>query len=81
MFDNPLIITLFLLASLLVCFLTLRLSINIKHLCLFFHSSPILTDLLKFLPPPVYFDPPSIKFNKNLRTPIYFDPPSRLLGI
>ena len=39
-----LIITLFLLASLLVCLLTLRLRISIKHFCLFFHSLPILTD-------------------------------------
>ena len=52
-FDTILIITLFLLASLRVCLLTLRLSINIKHLCLFFHLLPILTDFLKF--------------NKNLR--------------
>ena len=50
MFDTLLIITLFLLASLLVCLLTLRLSINIKHLRLFFHSLPILTDFLKFRP-------------------------------
>ena len=35
MFDTLLIVTLFLLASLLVCLLTLRLSINIKHLSLF----------------------------------------------
>ena len=48
MFDTLLINTLFLLASLLVCLLTLRLSINVKHLCLFFHSLPILTDFLKF---------------------------------
>ena len=52
MFDTPLIITLFLLASLLVCLVTLRSSINIKHLCLFFHSLPILTDFMKFRPPP-----------------------------
>ena len=38
MFDTLLIITSFLLASLLVCLPTLRLSINNKHLCLFFHS-------------------------------------------
>ena len=71
MFDTLLIITLFLLASLLVCLLTLRLSINIKHLCLFFYSLPILTDFLKFQPPL-----PFIKFNKNLRPPppVYFDP-------
>ena len=43
MFDTLLIITLFLLASLLVCLLTLRLSINIKYLFLFFHSLPVLT--------------------------------------
>ena len=48
MFDTLLIITLFLLASLLVCLLTLRLNINVKHLCLFFHPSLILTDILKF---------------------------------
>ena len=53
--DTLLIITLFLLASLLVCLPTLRLSINVKHLCLFFHSLPILTDYLKLHnPPPVY---------------------------
>ena len=56
MFDTLLIITLFLLASLLVCLLTLRLSINIKHLRLFFHSLPILTDFLKFRPPWFYQD-------------------------
>ena len=55
MFDTFLIITFFLLASVLVCLLTLRLSINIKH-CLIFHSLPILTNFLKFQPP-VYFDP------------------------
>ena len=66
MFDTLLIITLFLLASLLVCLLTLRLNINIKHLCLFFHSLLILTDFLKFRHPPPLF----IKFNKNLRHPI-----------
>ena len=69
MFDTLLIITLFLQASLLACLLTLRSSINIKHLCLFFHSLPILTDFLKFQPPPspfIYFDPP---------------PPPRLLNL
>ena len=51
MFDTLLNITLLLLASLLVCLLILRLSINIKHLYLFFHSLPILrTDILKFRP-------------------------------
>ena len=60
MFDTLLIITLFLLASLLLCLLTLRLSINIKHLCLFFHSLPMLTEFLKFQhPPPVYLDDPA----------------------
>ena len=79
MFDTLLIITLFLLASRLVCLLTLRLSINIKHLCLCFHSLLILTDFSKFQPP-VYFDhrpppPPFTKFNKNLQPPVYFDSP------
>ena len=55
MFDTLLIITLFLLVSLLVCLLTLRLNINIKYLCVSFHSLPILTDLLKFQPPPPPF--------------------------
>ena len=55
MFDTILIITSFLMASLFDCLLTLRLSINIKHLCLFFHSLPILTDFLKFHPPPPPF--------------------------
>ena len=72
MFDTLLIITLFLLTSLLVCLLTLRLSINIKHLCLFFHSLPILTDILE-LRPPIYFELPFIKFNKDLQPPVYFD--------
>ena len=48
MLHTLLIITLFLLASLPVCLLTLRLSINVKHLCHFFHSLLILTDILKF---------------------------------
>ena len=76
MFDTLLVITLFLLALLLVCLLTLRLSINIKHLCLFFHSLPILTDFLKFQPPPPFIltPPPFIEFNKNLRLPVYSDP-------
>ena len=50
MFDALLIITLFLIASLLACLLTLRLSIIIKHLCLCLHSLPTLTDILKFRP-------------------------------
>ena len=65
MFDTFLIITLFLLSSLLVCLLTLRLSINIKHLCLYFHSLPTLTDFLKFQ----NSNPPVFKFHKNLRLP------------
>ena len=52
MFYTLLINTLFLLASLLVCLLSLRLSINVKYLCLFCHSLLILTDILKFWPPP-----------------------------
>ena len=48
MLDTLLIIAMFLLASLHVCLLTLRLNINIKHLFLFFHPLPILTDILKF---------------------------------
>ena len=65
MFDTLLIITLFSLASLLVYLLTLRLSINIQHLGLFFHSLAILTDFLKFHPvPPLNLTPPPfIKFN------------------
>ena len=62
MFDTLLIIILFLLASLLVCLLTLRLSINIKHSCPFFHSLAILMNFLKFQsPPPVYLAPKSRK--------------------
>ena len=78
MFDTLLIITLFLLASLLVCLLTLRLSINIKHLCLFFS---FIADIKGYFaiptPPPrlVYFDPPVIKFNKDLQPPPPPPPP------
>ena len=72
MFDTLLIITLFLQASLLVCLLTLRSSINIKHLCLFFHSLPILTDSLKFRPPP----PPRLLNLTEISDPlVYFEPP------
>ena len=83
MYDTFLIITLFLLASVLVCLLTLRFSINIKH-CVIFHSLPILTNFLKFQPP-FYFDPPLPRL-LNLRKisdpppPVYFDPSPRLLG-
>ena len=59
MFDTLLITTLFLQASRLVCLLTLRSSINIKHYCLFFHPLPTLTDFLKFRPPP----PPPVNFD------------------
>ena len=83
MFDTLLIITLFLLASLLVCLLTLRLSINVKHLCLF----SLNTDINGFFeiptPSPFILTPPFIKYNKNLRPPVYFDPalpPPRLIG-
>ena len=70
-FDTHLIITFVLLASLLVCLLILKLSINIKHLYIFFHSWPILKDFLKFHPPPppVYFDPWFTKFKKNVWPP------------
>ena len=64
-----LLLTLFLLASLLICLLTLSLSINIKHLYLFIHSLPILTDILKFWPPYLFWPPAFIKFNKNSPTP------------
>ena len=72
MFDTLLIITLFLLASLLVHLLTLRLSINTKHLCIFIHSLQILTDFLRCRPPP-----PShlLKKSSTLSTPVYFDLP------
>ena len=60
MFDTILIMTLFLLASLLVCLLTLRLSNNIKHLSVF----SFITDINGFFeiptPPSVYFDPPPV---------------------
>ena len=54
MFDTLLVTTLFLLASLLVCLHSLRLSITIKHLCFFFHSLLILLD---FFWPPCLFWP------------------------
>ena len=70
MFDILLIITFVLLASHLVCLLILKLSSNIKHLYIFFHSLPILKDFLKFHPPPhVYFDPWFTKFKKNVWPP------------
>ena len=72
MFDNLLIITLFLLASLFVYLLTSRLSVNIKHCVLFF----IRYDISGYceIPTPTglfWF----IKFKKDLRAPVYFDPP------
>ena len=60
MFDTLLLITLFLLASLHVCLLTL---------CLFFRSLPILTDFLKFHPLPIrpfILTPSFIKFKKDI---------------
>ena len=71
MFDTLLIITLFLLASLRVCLLSLRLSINIKHLNLFLHSLPILTDFLKFRPPPL---PPPVAYFHSPPPAHYFVP-------
>ena len=76
MFDTLLIITLFLLASLLACLLTLRLSINIKHLSLFSFvtdingyleiptpssTPPRLLNLTMISDPPFYFDSPFIR--------------------
>ena len=80
MFDTLLINTLFLLASLLVCLLNLRLSINIKHICLiyasFIHSLPILTDYLKFRPPPPFIlTPRLLNLTKISDPPVYFDLP------
>ena len=73
MFDTLLIITLFLLASLLVCLLTLRLSISVKHLCLFFHSLPLLTDFLKFRPPPLPHG--FLNVTKISELPVFLTPP------
>ena len=80
MFDTLLIITLFLLASLPVCLLTLRLSINIKHFVSLFSFITDINGLFEIPPPtplPFILDPPFIKFNKNLPTPspVFFDPP------
>ena len=66
MFDALLIITLFILTSLLVCLLTLRLSISFKHL---FWPHRLLY-LTKISDPPVYFDPsasPLPLFIRHLR--------------
>ena len=67
MFDTLLITTLFLLTSLLVCLLSLRLSINVKHLSLFW----FITDINEFFPtsPRLFWPPTFIKVNKNLRPP------------
>ena len=87
MFDTLLIITLFLLASLLVCLFTLRLIINVIHLCLFFYSLPILTEFLQFHSTFILNPPPRLlNLTKNIQSPpVYFDPPPpppfpRLLG-
>ena len=81
MFDTLLIITLLLLAPILVCLLTLRLSINIKHMSLF----SFITDTKRCFEIPTL--PPFILTSRLLNLtkisnpppPIYFDPP-RLLG-
>ena len=80
MFDTLLIIILFLQVSLLLCLLTLRSSINIKHLCLLFHSLPILWVFLNSDAPLLHFDlPPWLLNLTEISTPpppAYFDPPS-----
>ena len=58
MFDTLLIIISFLLAS-LVCLLTLRLSMNVKHLCLFFS---LITDVNEYFDIPI----PSVYFDRGL---------------
>ena len=62
-FDTLLIITLFLLASLLVCLLSLKLSISIKHLCLFFPFITHINEYIKISNPL----PPFIKFNEDIQ--------------
>ena len=70
MVDTLLIKTLFLLTSLLVCLFTLRLSINIKVFCVFFHSLQMLTNFLpSSLPPQFILTLPFIKVNENLQAP------------
>ena len=67
MFDTLFIITLFLVASLLVCLLTLRLSININY----------------FYPPhphPPTHQPRLLNLTKISNRPVYFDSPPRLLA-
>ena len=77
MFDTLLIITLFLLASLPVCLLTLRLSINIKHFVSLFSFITDINGLFEIPTLPFILGPPFIEFNKNLPTPppVFFDPP------
>ena len=75
MFDTLLIITLFLLASLLVCLLTLRLSINVKHLRLIFHSLLILTVFLKLRPPPFILNPRLLNLTKISDPPFILTSP------
>ena len=63
MFDTVFIITLFLLASLLVCLFTLRLSINrffeIPTPSVYFdHPPPRLLNLTRIFEPPLFFGPP-----------------------
>ena len=53
MFDSLLIITLFLIGSLLVGLLTSRLNINIKHLSVFSFVTNI-NGFFEIPPPPVY---------------------------
>ena len=83
MFHTLLIITLFLLASFLVCLITLRLSINIKHLS-FFSFITNINGFFEIPTRPVYFDPPPlppplppfIKFNvKSPTSPFILTPP------
>ena len=48
MFDTLSILTYLILTSFTCLFTYFSLTINIKHLCLVFHSLPILKDFLKF---------------------------------
>ena len=62
MFDTLLIITLFLLDSILVSLLTLRLSINIKHICLFVSFIADIKRFFEIPTPLVYFDLPPPRY-------------------
>ena len=75
MSDTLLNISLFLLASILIFLLTLRLTINFKHLYLFFHSLPLLMDVLKFWRCPFILTPPGLLNLTKISDPppIYFD--------